>query len=114
MTGTLETRRLSPKTRFLIVESISGSKTAGGSRIRIAIAHESEIAFPDSDRRASRRSQRWHSAKPPTGRSGIAWVAPQSAQVIVTLNHGGLCKTEACEERRHSARRSRRLSAAGR
>jgi hypothetical protein len=58
MTGTLETSLLSPKTRFLIVEDISGRKIAGGSRMRIAIALANEIAFPDADRRARRRSQR--------------------------------------------------------
>jgi len=42
----------------LIVEAMSGRKIAGGNRTTIAIAHASEIAFPDSDRRARSRSQR--------------------------------------------------------
>src|SRR5438309_11630011 len=96
MTGTLVTRRLSPKTMFLIVDPISGRNAAKGSRITTAIAHANAIALPVADRRASNRSHRWHSAVPPAGRSGMACVAPQSAQVTVTLNHGGRCKRSAC------------------
>src|SRR5437763_1596210 len=84
MTGTLETSLLSPNTRCLIVEDISGRKIAGGRRITIPAAQASATADPRSDRRARRRSQRWHSANPPGGRVGMAWVAPQSAQVMVT------------------------------
>src|SRR5438105_13781679 len=36
----------------------------------------------------------------------MACVAPQSAQVIVTLNHGGLCKREARQARHPDAERS--------
>jgi tryptophan-rich sensory protein len=78
----------------LIVESINGMKTAGQISTKTAAAHASGTSNPTRERRASRRSQRWHSAIPPGGSAGMTCVAPQSAQVIVVAKRGGLVQEE--------------------
>src|ERR1041385_9321958 len=83
MTGTLVTRRLSWKTSSLIVESISGSRNAGGSSRRTSAAQPSVRLKPLRECRARVRSQRWHSASAPGGSGGMYCISPQSAQVIV-------------------------------
>src|SRR5258706_2263841 len=84
MTTTLDTSRLSWKTRFRMVDSMSGMKTAGGSRRHVATAQARVSSYPVAGRRASTRSQRWHSAIAQRGRLGTVCVLPQSAHVIVT------------------------------
>src|SRR5437762_138150 len=95
MTGTLETSRLSWKTRLLMVRSISGMKTAAGSRMKTATA---QAKVREEPRRPEwRASRRAILARLMSGQAGVTELAkpfdmslPAISKHLKVLERAGL------------------------